>query len=215
MKKAAVILIAAILSVICLVPAFAADKREIGVFAKSVYTFSEGCYAAEEEDGGYTAELPEDVTVTVTLEVSDPTLRLVIVPITRQEAEAYRWLSERTADLGTNHLFFDIYFVDEYGARVSADTPAHVRISLPTEYGTPKTAEVSSGGEVTLLIGKNSGNSVSFSISGGGYYAIAMSKTGGLPQTGDASHVNIWLALLLVSATAMTAVLYVNKRQTR
>ena len=215
MKKAAVILIAAILSVICLVPAFAADKREIGVFAKSVYTFSEGCYAAEEEDGGYTAELPEDVTVTVTPEVSDPTLRLVIVPITRQEAEAYRWLSERTADLGTNHLFFDIYFVDEYGARVSADTPAHVRISLPTEYGTPKTAEVSSGGEVTLLIGKNSGKSVSFSISGGGYYAIAMSKTGGLPQTGDASHVNIWLALLLVSATAMTAVLYVNKRQTR
>lgn len=215
MKKAAVILIAAILSVICLVPAFAADKREIGVFAKSVYTLSEGCYAAEEEDGGYTAELPEDVTVTVTPEVSDPTLRLVIVPITRQEAEAYRWLSERTADLGTNHLFFDIYFVDEYGARVSADTPAHVRISLPTEYGTPKTAEVSSGGEVTLLIGKNSGNSVSFSISGGGYYAIAMSKTGGLPQTGDVSHVNIWLALLLVSATAMTAVLYVNKRQTR
>lgn len=157
-------------------PAFAADKREIGVFAKSVYTLSEGCYAAEEEDGGYTAELPEDVTVTVTPEVSDPTLRLVIVPITRQEAEAYRWLSERTADLGTNHLFFDIYFVDEYGARVSADTPAHVRISLPTEYGTPKTAEVSSGGEVTLLIGKNSGNSVAFSISGGGYYAIAMSK---------------------------------------
>ena len=83
MKKAAVILIAAILSVICLVPAFAADKREIGVFAKSVYTLSEGCYAAEEEDGGYTAELPEDVTVTVTPEVSDPTLRLVIVPITR------------------------------------------------------------------------------------------------------------------------------------
>ena len=56
MKKAAVILIAAILSVICLVPAFAADKREIGVFAKSVYTLSEGCYAAEEEDGGYTAD---------------------------------------------------------------------------------------------------------------------------------------------------------------
>ena len=151
----------------------------------------------------------------MTPEVPDSSLRLVIVPITRQEADAYRWLSERTASLGTNHLFFDIYFVDEYGARVSADTPAHVRISLPAAYGTPKTAEISSGGEVTLLIGKNSGNSVAFSVSGGGYYAIAMSKTGGLPQTGDASHVNIWLAHLLVSATAMTAVLYANKRQTR
>lgn len=215
MKKTAVILIAAILSVFCLVPAFAADKRDIGVFAKSVYSISEGCYVAEEEDGAYTAELPEDVTVTVTPEVSDPTLRLVIAPITRQEAEAYLWLSERTADLGTNHLFFDIYFVDEYGVRVSTDRLALVRISLPTEYGTPKTATVSPDGIASLLSAAISGNSVSFSISGGGYYAIAMAEAGNLPKTGDASHVHIWLALLLTSAAGLTAALYTNKRQTR
>ena len=55
MKKTAVILIAAALSVFCLVPALAADSRGISVFAKSVYTLSEGCYTAEEEDGAYTA----------------------------------------------------------------------------------------------------------------------------------------------------------------
>ena len=50
MKKTAVILIAAALSVFCLVPALAADTRGISEYAKSVYTLSEGCYTAEEED---------------------------------------------------------------------------------------------------------------------------------------------------------------------
>ena len=96
MKKTAVLIAAVILSVFCSVPVFAAgndlpEEKTIGVFAKAVYTLPDGCYGAEEDDGGdYIVELPDGIKITLTSKPTAPSLRMVIVPITEQDEQVQR-----------------------------------------------------------------------------------------------------------------------------
>lgn len=95
MKKTAVLIAALILSAFCSVPVFAAgndlpEEQTIGVFAKAVYTLPDGCYSAKEEGGDYIVELPDGTEITLMPKTPDPSLRIVIVPITEQDEQAYR-----------------------------------------------------------------------------------------------------------------------------
>lgn len=225
MKKTAVLIAALILSAFCSVPVFAAgndlpEEQTIGVFAKAVYTLPDGCYGAEEDDDGdYIVELPDGTEITVTPKLADPSLRIVIVPITEQDEQAYRWISDCATNLGTNPLFYDIYFIDEYGTRVDVNMTLEVSVALMSSYGAPKAAEISADGKVSQLVSKSGGNIVSFTIEKGGYYALASAKIGDTdtpvsPSTGDNSMINLWIALLFVAGfVVVSTAVYGNKKK--
>lgn len=225
MKKTAVLIAAVILSVFCSVPVFAVgnalpEEQTIGVFAKAVYTLPDGCYCAEkDDDGNYIVKLPDGIEITLTSPSAAPSLRIVIVPITEQDEQAYQWISDCTANLGTDLLFYDIYFIDEYGARVDANMTLEVSVTLTNGYGTPKAAEISADGRASQLVSKSGGNKISFTIEKGGYYAVASAKAGNTgtpisPQTGDNGMLEPWIVLLLVSGVgvAVTAIYGRKKR---
>ena len=220
MKKMAVLIAALMLSVFCSIPVFAAgnnllEEQTIGVFAKAVYTLPDSCYGAEEDDDGdYIAELPDGTEIILTPKYTDPSLRMVIVPITEQDEQAYQWISDCATNLGTNPLFYDIYFIDEYGTRVDVNMTLEVSVALLNGYGIPKVAEISADGKVSQLVSKSGDNTVSFTIEKGGYYALASARTGDTgtpisPPTGDNSMMNLWIALLFVSGAGVAgATLY-------
>lgn len=224
MKKTAVLISALILSVFCSVPVFAAgndlsEEQTIGVFAKAVYTLPDGCYGAEEDDDGdYIVKLPDGTEITLTPKYADSSLRIVIVPITEQDEQAYRWISDCATNLGTNPLFYDIYFIDEYGTRVDVNMTLEVSVALLNGYGTPKAAEISADGKVSQLVSRSDGNIVSFTIEKGGYYALASMRTGDTgtpisPKTGDNSMMNLWIALLFVSGVGVAGTMLYGRKK--
>ncbi len=227
MKKTAVLIVTVILSVFCSVPVFAAgndlpEEQTIGVFAKAVYTLPDGSYGAEEDDDGdYIVELPDGTEITLIPKSANPSLRIVIVPITEQDEQAYQWISRCATNLGTNPLFYDIYFIDEYGTRVDVNMTLEVSVALMSGYGVSKAAEISADGKVSQLVSKSGGNIVSFTIEKGGYYAFASARIGDTdapisPQTGDNSMMNLGIALLFVSCVGVAGTtLYGRKKSSK
>lgn len=118
MKKTAVLIASVILSIFCSLPVFATgnnlpEEKTIGVFAKAVYTLPDGCYGAKKDnDGHYVVELPDGIKITLTSKSDVTSLRMVIFPITKQDKRAYQWISDCTTNLGTNILFYEIYFIE-------------------------------------------------------------------------------------------------------
>ena len=217
MKKTAVLIIAVILSVFCSVSAFAAEtveEKTINVFAKAVYTLPDGCFGAEEDtDGNYIAELPDGTKITLTPKSADHSLSVIIVPITEKDEQAYKWISGCAAGFGTDPLFYDIYFIDEYGNRVDVNMTLDVSIDLANSYKTLKAAEISADGSLSHLVSESGGNKISFIIEKGEYYAIASSKSGIFPDTGDKIMIDFWIALLIVSVIgAAGTVIYIKKK---
>ena len=149
MKKTAVLIASVILSIFCSLPVFATgnnlpEEKTIGVFAKAVYTLPDGCYGAKKDnDGHYVVELPDGIKITLTSKSDVTSLRMVIFPITKQDKRAYQWISDCTTNCGTNILFYEIYFIDEYGTRVNVKKTLQVNITLPKGYGVPKVAKIS------------------------------------------------------------------------
>ena len=129
---------------------------------------------------------------------------MVIFPITKQDKRAYQWISDCTTNLGTNILFYEIYFIDEYGTRVDVKKTLQVNITLPNGYGVPKVAKISTNGSLSQLVSKSDSNKISFTIDKGGYYAVVSARAGStvthiFPKTGEKSMINIWIALFFVS----------------
>ena len=222
MKKAAVLIAVVILSVFCSAPVSADEdvpaEKTIGVFAKSVYTLPDGCYGAKEEDGSDSVvELPDGVKIAFTAKSTAPSLRMVIVPITEQDAQAYAWISACAADFGAEHLFYDIYFIDEYGNRVDAHMPTEVSVALMNGCGTLKAAGISTDGSLSQLVSKSGGYNVSFTIEKGGYYVVASEKTGTpvVPKTGDNRRMEPWVALLVVSGIGVAGTVMYGRKKKR
>lgn len=224
MKKAAVLIFTVILSVFCSASVFAAEsdlaeERTISVFAKAAYTLPDGCYGAEADDGGgdYVVKLPDGSKITLTPKSAVPSLRVVIVPITENDKQAYQWVSSRTTDFGTDPLFYDIYFINEYGTRVDVNMTLEVNIELINGYNPLKAAEISTDGTVSRLVSKNGGNKISFTIEKGGYYAVASASGDNTdksvsPETGTTDIPEMWFALLFVcAAVAVGAAIYGRK----
>lgn len=210
MKKTAVLIASVILSIFCSLPVFATgnnlpEEKTIGVFAKAVYTLPDGCYGAKKDnDGHYVVELPDGIKITLTSKSDVTSLRMVIFPITKQDKRAYQWISDCTTNCGTNILFYEIYFIDEYGTRVNVKKTLQVNITLPKGYGVPKVAKISTNGSLSQLVSKSDSNKISFTIDKGGYYAVVSARAGStvthiFPKTGEKSMINIWIALLFVS----------------
>ena len=222
MKKAAVLIAVMILSVFCFVPVSAAGNGmpTIGVYARSVYTLPDGCYGAEKDDDGkYAAQLPDGVKVTAS--AADPSLQMVIVPITERDAGAYRWISGCAASLGTELLFYEIYFTDTYGNRVDVNMPTEVSIALKP--GTArKAAGIATDGRLSPLAAKSDNDQISFTIEKGGYYAVAAAKSGGnvsasdtpaAPETGDRRMRWPFAFLLFVSGAGIAGAFAYGKKK--
>lgn len=216
MKKAAVLLAALILSVFCAVSVFADGNTTIDVFAKAVYTLPDGCFETKADaDGDHVAKLPDGVRITLTPKSVAPSLRLVIVPITEQDEQAYRWISACAADFGTAPLFYEVYYIDAYGNRVDVHTPTEISVAL-AKSGALKAAGISADGTLSPLAAKSDGSTVAFTLAKSGYFVIASEKTETPtpPETGDNGAMNPWIVLLLVSAAgAAGAILFGRKKK--
>lgn len=216
MKKAAVLLAALILSVFCAVSVFADGNTTIDVFAKAVYTLPDGCFETKADaDGDHVAKLPDGVRITLTPQSVAPSLRLVIVPITEQDEQAYRWISACAADFGTAPLFYEVYYIDAYGNRVDVHTPTEISVAL-AKSGVLKAAGISADGTLSPLAAKSDGSTVAFTLAKSGYFVVASEKAAppAPPETGDNGAMNPWIVLLLLSAAgAAGAVLFGRKKK--
>lgn len=134
MKKTAVLIAALILSAFCSVPVFATgndlpEEQTIGVFAKAVYTLPDGCYGAEEDDDGdYIVELPDGTEITLTPKLANPSLRIVIVPITEQDEQAYQWIS-----LTRESLLISTFTITSSSRGVIPSTAWTYKVGLPNK----------------------------------------------------------------------------------
>ncbi len=220
MKKIFSIVTVVLLLSLSALPCYAAEttktelgKEDIGVYINASHTPASGTVGTPIDDGKYTVETPDGTEITVKPETVVEGLSLVVYPIPATDADAYKWFEDSAKDLGNKRYYYDIYFIDAAGSRVDGGT-CEVTITLPDGYGMPKTALLGKDGKLTAIANSVDGSMVKFSMNGNGYYVLAeevgQTDLPDPPQTGDNSH--IWLWVIIMTGSLLGMVLTLIKR---
>ena len=217
MRKFAAFLLALMLLLPQSMTAFAfEEERQADVYARAVRT-TDGVYPAQIDDDTATVTTDEDIIITVT-DAPESAVKLMVVPIPKDETQAWAWITDCLEDVGTPVHLFDIYFEDQDGNRINANG-AVVTIDCPHCSGTPKICSLTTGGTVRVLNDSARGSEVAFRTDGSTYYIIA-DKTPSqhpgdtdIPQTGDHSGIGLWSGLLLGSTLALWLLIFKRRRQ--
>ncbi len=212
MKRICTVLLIFLLLCSISIPCFAAgtDSTQINVYAKAVRTTGENCYEAPLDGREASITTADGTSITVSLDGSQD-LFLVVYEVTAADADAYSWFQNSTEGLGKNRKYYDIFFVDAEGNMVDAGN-ANVTVKLPADAESTKVSLLTTDGTTTRLSSSQSGRTVSFTISGNGYYVIASGSSTTIPtdpdnpKTGDSSCLLLWFILLLLSCCGGVAI---------
>ena len=213
---------AAVLVLSCGMTAFAAEanlntdteQKDIGVYVKYVDNTVWNTVPTD-EDGEGSATLPDGTEV----EISDADKtkgRLVIDPIT--DKEALDWISSLTDGKVKTPQAFHIYYLDNNGNITNADG-----ISVSMKPGdtlqNPVVYSLKSDGSMELLSADVKNGTITFTTDGSPYYVLG-EKDGGTPsdpdnppQTGDNSHMALWIAVLFVSGAGVIGTTVYGKKK--
>lgn len=189
-------------------------QKDIGVYVKYVDN-TEWNTVTTDENGKGTDILPDGTEVEIS--GADSTNgTLIIDPIT--DKEALDWIGDVVGGKAKKTQAFHIYYLDKNGNIKEADG---VTVTLkPTNM--PQNAVVYSlntDGKATQLEFTAHNGAVTFTANGNPYYVIgekvgtSTTPGGNAPQTGDNSNMVLWLALVLLSGSALAGTATYSKKK--
>lgn len=138
------------------------------------YLKQEDTIQAPAQGGKAEAELEPGTTIAAEgIPQDQGSLTLVVYPIPAGHDDAWDWFAQCMAPYGTNLYPLDIYFEDEAGNRVELDTAVTITLQTLRDYTDPILCHVASDGTVELLDSRVEGDTITFTITRGGYYVLA------------------------------------------
>ena len=214
---------AAVLVLSCGMTAFAAEAnlntdtepKDIGVYVKYVDNTVWNTVPTD-EDGEGSATLPNGTEI----EISDADKtkgQLVIDPIT--DKEALDWINSVTDGKVKAPQAYHIYYLDNNGNLINADG---ISVSMKPEntLQNPVVYSLKSDGSMELLSADVKNGTITFTTDGSPYYVLGEKASGGTPsdpgdspQTGDNSHMTLWIALLAASVFGLARTAVYSKRK--
>ena len=223
MKRTNAFLLTVVLTLFCSVTAFAAESNldgekrqtDIGVYARYIDNTQWNTVPVDDNGRG-TTTLPDGTEITVS-GASEPGWQLVIDPITETDAE--NWIGGVLDGKAKDLLPLHIYFIDGYGNTKAADSVT-VTIKLPKKMTDPVAYSLTSAGKTAGLTVAAKDVSLTFTTDGSPYYVLGEkdsgstpSEPGDSPQTGDNSHMALWIALLAASVFGLAGTAVYSKRK--
>ena len=214
---------AAVLVLSCGMTAFAAEanlntdteQKDIGVYVKYVDNTVWNTVPTD-EDGEGSATLPDGTEVGIS-DADKTKGQLVIDPIT--DKEALDWINSVTDGKVKAPQAYHIYYLENNGNMINANG-----ISVSMKPGdtlqTPVVYSLKSDGSLELLSADVKNGTITFTTDGSPYYVLGEKESGGTPsdpgdspQTGDNSHMALWIALLAVSVFALAGTAVYSRRK--
>lgn len=225
MKRTFSFLLTVILTLFCFVTAFAAESNQdgenrqtdISVYARYIDNKQWNTVPVDENGHGTTV-LPggTEITVSGALKLG---WQLAIDPIT--EKDALDWIGGVLDGKAKDLLPLHIYFIDGSG-KTTAATGVTVTIKLMEKLTDPVAYSLTSEGKTAGLTVSMEDGSLTFTTDGSPYYVLgekvsgetsSPSKPGNSPQTGDNSHMALWIVLLAVSVFSLAGTAVYSKRK--
>ena len=214
---------AAVLVFSCGMTAFAAEanmntdgeQKDIGVYVKYVDNTVWNTVPTDENGEG-SATLPDGTKVGIS-DADKTKGRLVIDPIT--EKEALDWIAGVTDGKMKAPQAFHIYYLDNNGNLINTNG---ISVSMKPEktLQNPVVYSLKSDGSLSLLSADVKNGTITFTTDGSPYYVLGEKASGGTPsdpgdspQTGDNSHMALWIALLAVSVFALAGTAVYSRRK--
>lgn len=225
LKKVITAMSAAVLVLSCGMTTFAAkanlntdtEQKDIGVYVKYVDNTVWNTVPTDENGDG-SATLPDGTEVGIS-DADRTKGQLVIDPIT--DKEALDWINSVTDGKVKTPQAFHIYYLDNNGNITNADGIS-VSMKLGDTLQNPVVYSLKSDGSMELLSADVKNGTITFTTDGSPYYVLGEKDSGGtpfnpdkFPQTGDNSHMALWLAVLLVSGGTLIVTTVVSKKRKR
>ena len=219
LKKVITAMSAAVLVFSCGMTAFAAEgnlntdgeQKDIGVYVKYVDNT-----VPIDENGKGSATLPDGTEIEIS-NANKTQGQLVIDPIT--EKEALDWISSVTDGKVKAPQAFHIYYLDDNGNLINANGIS-VSMKPGNTLQNPVVYSLKSDGSMELLSADVKNGTITFTTDGSPYYVLGEkdsgstpSNPGDSPQTGDNSHMALWIALLAASVFGLAGTAVYSKRK--
>ena len=190
-------------------------QTDIGVYAR--YNDNTQWNTVPVDDNGRgTTVLPGGTEITVS-GAARSGWQLVIDPIT--EKDALDWIGGVLDGKAKDLLPLHIYFIDGSG-NTTAATGVTVTIKLPNKLTDPVAYSLISAGKTAGLTVTAKDGSLTFTTDGSPYYVLGEKDSGSTPsdpgdspQTGDNSHMVLWIALLAASVFGLAGTAVYSKRK--
>ena len=223
LKKVITAMSAAVLVLSCGMTAFAAEanlntdteQKDIGVYVKYVDNTVWNTVPTD-EDGEGSATLPDGTEVGIS-DADKTKGRLVIDPIT--EKEALDWINSVTDGKVKAPQAFHIYYLDDNGNLINANGIS-VSMKPGNTLQNPIVYSLKSDGSMELLSADVKNGTITFTTDGSPYYVLGEKDSGGTPsdpddspQTGDNSHIALWIALFAASVFGLAGTAIYSKRK--
>ena len=223
LKKVITTMSAAVLVLSCGMTAFAAEanlntdteQKDIGVYVKYVDNTVWNTVPTDENGEGSTT-LPDGTEVGIS-DADKTQGQLVIDPIT--DKEALDWINSVTDGKVKAPQAFHIYYLDDTGNMINANGIS-VSMKPGNTLQNPVVYSLKSDGSMELLSADVKNGTITFTTDGSPYYVLGEkdsgstpSNPGDSPQTGDNSHMALWIALLAASVFGLAGTAVYSKRK--
>lgn len=199
----------------CAVTAFAAESEAPSVDVKARYVGSTPWSAVSPEEDGTAAVTLPDGTSLIVSGIQDTRWQLVIELVT--EKEPLDWLDSLLGDKLNDRTALHIFFLDENGTAHSADG---VTVTVSAEKAPTDVYSVSPDGSAKKCTGAPDGKRLTFTTDGSPFYVYGSRPHSGAdtpdtPQTGDNTHLALWLTMLTVSGAALLVLMVIGVKKSR
>ena len=218
MKKILSFMVAIVFSLLCAVPAYAAEKTaeavpggtDISVYAR--YVDNTGFTTIiTDENGNGRVTLPDGTKIIISGADASKG-RIVVEKVT--DKDVLDWISEKLGSKAKDAKVYYVYFLDENG---TSWPTSGVTVTIKPKDASDYSVYAVSDSKTGKLQSAAQNGAVTFTTDGSSFYALCKGSkvTPGdkSPQTGDTSNLVLRIALLLASGGTVVATTVVGRKK--